>query len=359
VRVFISDCEGPISKNDNAFETASNFVPKGDRLFKIISKYDDALADIIKRSGHRAGDTLKLILPFLKAYGATDRQMREFSAKHLVLIPSAKASLKNVRGKTRAFIVTTSYEHYMKALCQAIEFPFTDTYCTRFSIDKYSTTEEESTRLRKIAQEIAQFPMLEFSSETRSQEDLSEKDVETIQRLDEIFQREIASMKVGRLYSEVAPVGGSGKAETVKEIVSKLKITLADIMYVGDSITDEQAFRLVRENGGLTISFNGNRYAIESAQIAVLSRNCIVTAILADVFIRSGKQSALDLAENWSRPSLKKNIVDEALLASFFELCHRLLPEVRIITSENFETLARESSKFREEVRGEVIGRLG
>lgn len=40
-RIFISDCEGPISKNDNAFELSSNFIPNGDKLFTNISKYDD------------------------------------------------------------------------------------------------------------------------------------------------------------------------------------------------------------------------------------------------------------------------------------------------------------------------------
>ncbi len=28
VRIFVTDCEGPISKNDNAFEVASRFIPE-------------------------------------------------------------------------------------------------------------------------------------------------------------------------------------------------------------------------------------------------------------------------------------------------------------------------------------------
>jgi len=32
-------------------------------------------------------------------------------------------------------------------------------------------------------------------------------------------------------------------------------------MYVGDSITDAEAFRLMRDAGGLAVSFNGNGYA--------------------------------------------------------------------------------------------------
>jgi energy-converting hydrogenase A subunit R len=359
VRVFISDCEGPISKNDNAFETASNFVPNGDRLFTVTSRYDDVLADVLRRRGYKAGDTLKLILPFLKAYNVTDRKMREFSAKHLVLIPDAKKSLQHVRDITRAFIISASYEHYMKALCHAIEFPFEDTYCTRFSIDKYTTTEKEKTRLKQIAQEISQMPTIELPPHAKSIKDLSEGDQKTIHKLDEIFWKEIAKMSLARIYSEVVPVGGSEKADAVKDIVHKRHITLADTMYVGDSITDEEAFKLVRKNGGLTVSFNGNEHAIKAAEIAVLSENSTVTAIIADTFIKSGKQDALNLAESWSRESLKKSSADQRLLTHLLRLYPSLLPKVKIIARENMEILAEESSEFRKKVRGEAIGRLG
>ena len=74
-RVFVTDCEGPISKNDNAFELAAHFIPDGDRFFANISKYDDVLADVVKKEDYKAGDTLRLILPFLKAYGANDKRI--------------------------------------------------------------------------------------------------------------------------------------------------------------------------------------------------------------------------------------------------------------------------------------------
>jgi hypothetical protein len=35
------------------------------------------------------------------------------------------------------------------------------------------------------------------------------------------------------------------------------------------------------------------------------------------------------------------------------------LPKVKIITDQNMETLAEESSRFRNKVRGEAVGRLG
>ena len=61
---FITDCEGPLTLNDNAFELCAHFIEDGDELFKILSLYDDYLVDEVKKDNYKAGNTLKLILPF-------------------------------------------------------------------------------------------------------------------------------------------------------------------------------------------------------------------------------------------------------------------------------------------------------
>jgi energy-converting hydrogenase A subunit R len=359
-RVFISDCEGPISKNDNAFEITARFVPNGDKLFTLISKYDDVLADVLKKPGYSAGITLKLIVPFLKAYGVTDGQMEEFSAQNLILIANSKDTLQHVRGVASAFIVSTSYEQYIKALCKALEFPYQNTYCTKLSLGKYAITEKEKMRLKEIAKEIVQMPMMVIPPEAKTIEDFSTADQETIRRLGTIFWSEIAGMNLGRIFSEVITVGGSQKAAAIEDAVAKLSVPLEDVMYVGDSITDVEAFQLVREKGGLTVSFNGNNYAVRNAEIAVLSENNIVTAIIADAFCRQGKQAALNLVKNWNLQSLEHNrVVSLSLLDQLFTLYPQVLPKVQIVTAENMELLTKESIEFREKVRGEVIGRLG
>ena len=148
-RIFGTDCEGPISKNDNAFELASHFIPEGEKFFALISKYDDVLAEILKRSGYKAGNTLKLILPFLKAYGVTDQKMREYSAKSILLVPGAVDTLQFVKGVMPAYIVSTSYEPYIRALCEIVGFPYKNAYCTRVNIDKYPLNKEERKKLEE------------------------------------------------------------------------------------------------------------------------------------------------------------------------------------------------------------------
>jgi len=358
-RVFISDCEGPISKNDNAFEITSHFVPDGDKLFTVISKYDDVLADVLKRPNYKAGDTLKLILPFLKAYDVTDKKIWRFSAQNLVLVSNAKDTLNYVRNIAEAFIVSTSYEHYIKALCQALAFPYENTYCTRLNIDKYPVIGKEKTKLKEIAREITQMPIVEIPPKAKSMKDFSERDQETVLRLDEVFWKEIASMDSGSILAKINPLGGSEKAEAVEDAVHRSGAKLADVMYVGDSITDVEAFRLVKDSGGLAVSFNGNQYAIRNAEIAVLSKNSVVTAVIADVFSRFGKQKTLSVVDNWNRETLKQSPFNKTLLSSLFRSYPRELPKVKIITSKNMEILTKESSEFRKKVRGEAIGRLG
>jgi energy-converting hydrogenase A subunit R len=214
--------------------------------------------------------------------------------------------------------------------------------------------------LREVAKEIAQMPMITIPPAAKRMEDFSSTDQETIRRLDAIFWNEIAGMSLGRVFFEVTTVGGSQKAAAIEDAVEGLRAQLSDVMYVGDSITDVEAFQLVRDNDGLTVSFNGNNYAVRNAEIAILSENNIVIAVIADVFCRQGKQAALNLVENWNLQSLEHNgVVSLSLLDHLFSLYPQTLPKVQIVTAENMELLAKESSEFRKRVRGEAIGRLG
>lgn len=358
-RVFFSDCEGPISKSDNAFELTAHFVPEGDKLFSLISKYDDVLADVVKKPDYSAGSTLKLVLPFLKAYDVTDKKMHEFSAQNLILIAGSKETLKHVMDLAEVFIVSTSYEHYIKALCETLDFPFQNTYCTKLNIDKYALSAEDKAKLKETAKEIAAMPMMTIPFAAKSLKDLSSKDQETVKRLDDIFWKEIAGMSCGRIFSEITTVGGEQKAHAIQDATAKLHVPLSNVMYVGDSITDVEAFKLVKDNGGLTLSFNGNNYAVKNAEVAVMSDNNIVTAVIADVFLRHGKEQVLQVAEAWNYDSLKRTGVNSTLLDRLFALYPKALPKLQIVTKENMETLSKESSEFRKKVRGEDVGKLG
>jgi len=358
-KIFVSDCEGPISKNDNAFELASQFIPDGNRVFTLISRYDDVLADIVKRKGYKAGDTLKLILPFLKAYDTTNEAMTEYSSRKILLVPGAKEMLRFIRGFMPSFIVSTSYEHYMRVLCRAVSFSFENVYCTRLDLDRYKISEEEERKLRVLREEMVKLPMPEIPKGAQSLNDFPKKMQQTMQRLDQIFWKEIDSMEIGEVLRQVDPIGGPEKAAAVKDIVTKSNASLQNVMYVGDSITDVEAFRLVRDKGGLTVSFNGNSFAVREAEIAVLSENAVVTAVLADVFNRFGKHKVMSLIREWKPSAIEKSGLHQPLKKCFLKFCRKKFPRIELVTAQNMRKLMQESNAFRKSVRGKAVGGLG
>jgi len=358
-KIFISDCEGPISKNDNAFELACQFIPDGNRLFTLISRYDDILADIVKREGYKAGDTLKLILPFLKAYDVTNKTITEYSSRNILLVPGAKEMLGFVKSFMPSFIVSTSYEQYMRALCHMVNFPFQNVYCTHLDLDKYSISEEEKKELKQLREEMVEFPIPEIPKGAESLKDFPKKLQQVVQRLDEIFWEDIPSMEIGKMFSEVNPVGGFEKAASVKGIVAKLKGSFYNAMYVGDSITDVEVFKLVRDGGGLTVSFNGNSFAVREAEVVVLSGNAVVTAVLVDVFSRFGKDQVINLIREWKPSTMKQFTLNPSLKECFLTLYLHTFPRIELVTAQNIDKLMQESTAFRKSVRGEAIGKLG
>lgn len=359
MRVFISDCEGPISKNDNAFEITAHFLPRGDYFFSLVSKYDDVLADVVKRPGYRAGYTLKLITPFLKAYGVTNKKVEEYSAENIILIRGARETLQQAMEAMPSFIVSTSYAQYISVLCARVGFPYENVYCTKLDMDKHPIDKVEALKLKQLRKEIAALPMIEIPKGARSMGQLSEQSREVVRRLDRVFWEEVPSMAVGGLLEEVKPVGGEEKAEAVREISEKVGCGLGEAMYVGDSITDVQAFQIVKEGGGLTVSFNGNEYAVRNAEVAVLSENAIVTAVLAEVFSKLGREGVLELVEEWNSSALRRYCSDKKLLKIVSSTYSEKFSRVEHVTRDNVDRLVEESSSFRKTVRGEAIGKLG
>ncbi|MEW6189446.1 MAG: hypothetical protein AB1466_04980, partial [Actinomycetota bacterium] len=350
-----TDCEGPISLNDNALELTCHFIPHGMKFFSQVSGYDDYLADIAKREKYKAGDTLRLILPFLKAYGATNLKIERYSEANLSLVSGAKESLQFIRQRMPIFIVSTSYEPYIRALCRLLDFSLEDVYCTKLDIDGYEIEEWETKRLKELAEEIIAMPPLELPTcrtGRRRLRDLPLEPQKIIARLDDIFWREIASMKCGRLLEEINPIGGWEKAQAVLDSLTKTGNSLSEVIYVGDSITDVEALDLVRGNGGLAISFNGNRYSLKAAEIACISSHVIVIAILTCVFSKGGKGKTLWLARNWSHSAIRQSGIDYFLMDELISLYPRTLPRVETITDSNRNELIKESETFRKRLRG-------
>ena len=86
-RIYVTDCEGPLTRNDNAQEIAERFVPDGAEFFARLSSTTTSWSTSPRKPGYNAGDTLRLIPPFFKAYYVTDEDVELFSAEQVLLVP--------------------------------------------------------------------------------------------------------------------------------------------------------------------------------------------------------------------------------------------------------------------------------
>jgi energy-converting hydrogenase A subunit R len=345
-RIYVTDCEGPLTRNDNAQEIAARFLPDGAEFFARLSKYDDFLADVVRRPGYNAGDTLRLLPPFLKAFAVTDDDVEAFSAEGVLVVPGALEALAEITALLPAFIISTSYTPYLRALCRLSGFPLENVRCTELSLAAWAMPEDEKAWLHEMAARIMERGLIEIPDGATSADDLSPDDAATVAQLDDLFWVRMSGRMSGELMAAVRPVGGGMKLAALEEIIAVEDIEGAGVMYVGDSITDAPPLAAVKAWGGVSLSFNGNGYALAAAEFATASPDAAVAAELAKVFAGGGRTGVEAAVRRWPKPSGGEKPTGRA--------------RARVgLTAEEPEALAEASAAARLSVRGERIASLG
>ena len=336
-KFYVTDCEGPLSINDNAYEISDYFIPEGGEFFSILSNYDDMLVER-NTEGYLAGSTLKLILPFFKAYNLTENDLIQFSEDNINMVNGAYEMIKYVQDIMPFYIVSTSYNQYIKALCDKTGFIYDNTYSTQLELDKYELNNQEQESLIDIMDNI----LFDYSFEN----------------IDHYFTEVISNMQINNLIESVTPVGGIGKRDAILDIIEKNNYEASNLMYSGDSITDCEALEYAKENNGISISFNGNIHSIKSAEISVTSTNNMILALIAEIFNDKSREGVYDFISSYNDNPLdalleyskNENITQELLLTK---------ASIDLITEENVEELTNKSKITRNKVRGQKIGNLG
>ena len=213
---FITDCEGPLTLNDNAFELSAKFIENGDELFKILSLYDDYLADIVKKENYKAGNTLKLILPFFVCENLKNNDMVDFSKKNIYSVNDSKFLLNYLKNAMNTYIVSTSYGQYIEAVSNYMDVPFENTFYTDVDVDGLSLNEDEIKKINEFKELILQNP----------------NDYELF---DDIFFSQITEMGIYDEIKDIDVVGGEGKKLAIDEIIARDGIDIDEMLYIGDS----------------------------------------------------------------------------------------------------------------------------
>ncbi len=252
------DLEGPLSPRDNAYDLM-NLIPNGDRIFEVISRYDDLLA-MEGRPGYEPGDTLALIVPFLILHHIKERDITRL-AQQSELIHGAEEMLTRLKAAGwQIFCITTTYQQYAHYISARLGIPKEHVASTVFPLDSMSHAPEteETALLHELEQEI-------MSLANSTDEQLMKH------RLDDFFWNKIPQTPLGRHINNVKPVGGQRKLDALQKFAAEYQQPLSAWTVVADSITDFKMLRAVKQSGGLAIAFNANQYALPYATMSLAS----------------------------------------------------------------------------------------
>ena len=251
------DLEGPLAPQDNAYELMKLF-PNGDKIFEVISRYDDLLT-LEGRESYEPGDTLALIVPFLAYHGIKEEQIG-IMGQRAALTPGASELVSKLRTHGwQVFCASTSYEQYATGITQRLGIPTQNVACTSFPLNKISQslTQGDFTLLEEMEKQIPNLSSM------------VDDDIKKL--LDHFYWQELPQTKSGKMVTEVKPMGGSRKVKALEHFAAKTGAPLSHWVTVGDSITDFNMLQAVGNAGGLAISFNANEYALPYSTMSLAS----------------------------------------------------------------------------------------
>ena len=298
----ILDCEGPLATNDNAQESVVEFALRcglgaevGTRFYQRMSVIDDLWGDhtLIQEDPHySAGHTLKVVLPFLKAMGATSESLTQFAGESVRLVPGIGEVLPRLAKKYLTRIISTSYRFFIDAFCGSIGFDPKWAYCTEVKgFDDIRISEREKGLLLRFMEKVADMPVIEY--------DLGTGEILGVghQRcFDEItgfvWKTIFAGMEAGDFLRLVHPVGQRQKAETLFEISCREGLGRDRILYVGDSQTDVLCLQYIK-GGGLSLVFNGKGMVCQYADLMYAGEHAGIIEEVADRFSEVGRGKTL------------------------------------------------------------------
>jgi energy-converting hydrogenase A subunit R len=252
------DLEGPLSPQDNAYEVMG-LIPRGHQIFEVISRYDDLLA-LEERPDYEPGTTLALIVPFLVLHGLSEEDVQGVSAQ-AALVGGARELIADLQGEGwSVYIISTSYQQHALQTAQRLGVEPSNVACTSFPLMRYreQLADEDVALLVQAENDILRlYP--------------PQDDEEIKRRLDRFFWTDLPQTRLGKIHVEIKVMGGRRKAEAARGFAGRSDRTLADVVAIGDSITDAAMLCAVHQAGGLAVAFNANQYALPHAIVGLAS----------------------------------------------------------------------------------------
>ncbi len=269
--LFFTDWEGPWVLTDFAYEVAIAFF-NNHEFFERLSQYDDYLVLIEHREGYEAGDTLRLLAPFIVALGVSSDELKDLAEKVLAYTPDAEESMRYLMKKEiQPVVISTAYEQFLEVSAKPLGIR--KIHATAFEPEKYRLPKEERKLLLQAVEIIASLPEIEIPLNDRSKS--------SVEWLNDFFWNKLAKTEAGKILNEVKAVGGQRKLEVVR------CYGIPNPIVIGDSISDYAMLSWAKENG-LAVSFNGNEFAVKNSNLAIVGNTTFAEAYIVEAYLSEG-----------------------------------------------------------------------
>jgi len=360
------DLEGPITILDFAAEIGKKLQEKPildlqeynmGEFFKMISLYDDYIVDVpgvkshLKIPDYQPGDTLRIMAPlYIACY--SDEELIELAKSNLGLLPGCRALMEILKKDWEIFIISTSYTHFAHIVTSALGIPEDHVYCTDLNIGELKKD------LQNIEGDVDKLIKRIFPKYIDNNNDLNS----VLDDLNNFFWRGKETDYI-RMMNKVKVRGGKRKEEAVEEISARTGIPISDMIGLGDSITDINMLQRIKDENGIAISFNGNRFSLERANVAITTPNC-----LGVLPIFQKKENFQEFLKEWEKNSNKFqdnpiNINDDLISKASKDLFikYNFVPKIAYLpdkTEVEMVDIISDQEKMRKTVRG-WAGNLG
>jgi len=345
---FVCSSTGFLQLNNSSRDLCERFIDHGDKLYDLISRYDYVVSYILNRPDIRSGNVTRYISPFLKAFGVTDFGAMDHCRKKLNPMPEAKRVMKHLMDTLPTFVSTSSFEHNVIGLCSELDIPSVIVDRSDVSFDDFNMDKQEARSIREIANSFTSLRMPGQKYELDAMVELDRDEIDLVVALDKVFCDQYRDLFTSGTIKQFRSVGADSKAHFLLDLRQRTSIDFDGTAYVGGDMTDILALDSIKNRGGLALSFNGCDFAVRNSNIAVMSRDCTVAAVLVQEFYNEGIEAVFDLVESWDRKTLeKKDFPDPYLMRTMLGSNPKKLPEVYIVKKDNADEIAKKSEKFR------------
>ena len=340
------DLEGPISIIDFAAELGRKMNETSkfnfrrydmSQFFTMISNYDDYIIDVpgVKKllniPEYQPGDTLRLMAP-LYASCFNEKELLNLAKQNIKLLPGSIELMKILHKDWDIFIISTSYSQFAHNIAEVLNIPKDHVYCTEFNIKKLKQGLTDITHsIDVLMQEI-------FEKYLVNNKDLNC----VIDDLNDFFWKDRESDYI-RVMNQVVVMGGKRKEAAVEEISKRTKIPLSEMIALGDSITDINMLQRIKDENGIAISFNGNKFIIERANVAVTTPNSLG---VLPIFLK--KHNLREFLKEWEsqfdRFKLDPNNIEDGLISKEIRnlfIKYNFIPEFVDLTNKSQDQLTK------------------